>query len=267
MHRVQHRSSHYFPCRLTEEAVKIAIRLDDIAPGMDWDKFMRFKALMDQYYVKPLYGIVPDNQDPKLALNSARQDFWELARRWQERDGWVPALHGLHHVYLTQEGGLFPLNHQSEFAGLPYETQEQMIRCGKTILENHGIVTQIFMAPSHTYDRSTIKALKACGFTSMTDGFGTSPYEYLGMKFYPISFYQKKSLKDRNKNHVITFVVHTATLTENDFARYEKIFREQDMLPYRELLYYSAAKRTAAGALCEHMMAKIKYAAAHAKRH
>lgn len=247
--------------------MKIAIRLDDIAPGMDWDKFMRFKALMDQYYVKPLFGIVPDNQDPKLAQMPPRQDFWELARGWQERDGWVPALHGLHHVYLTKEGGLFPLNRQSEFAGLPYTVQEQMIRSGRTILENHGIVTQIFMAPSHTYDRNTIKALKACGFTAMTDGFGTSPYEYLGMKFYPISFYQKKSLEDTDSSHVTTFVVHTATLTEDDFARYEKIFREHDMLPYRELLYYPAVKRTAAGALCERMKAKAKYTAAHAGKH
>ena len=29
--------------------MKIAVRMDDIAPGMDWKKFADFKALLDEY--------------------------------------------------------------------------------------------------------------------------------------------------------------------------------------------------------------------------
>jgi hypothetical protein len=46
--------------------MKIAVRLDDITPDMDWERFYKFKALLDRYQVKPLIGVVPDNRDPGL---------------------------------------------------------------------------------------------------------------------------------------------------------------------------------------------------------
>ena len=49
-------------------STKISIRMDDITPDMDWTKFMRFKALCDKYRIRPLVGVVPDNQDPNLHL-------------------------------------------------------------------------------------------------------------------------------------------------------------------------------------------------------
>ena len=36
--------------------MKIAVRMDDIAPGMDWKKFNDFKELLDEYGIKPLIG-------------------------------------------------------------------------------------------------------------------------------------------------------------------------------------------------------------------
>ena len=48
--------------------MKISIRMDDITPDMDWARFMRFKALCDQYNIKPLIGVVPDNNDAKLNI-------------------------------------------------------------------------------------------------------------------------------------------------------------------------------------------------------
>ena len=50
--------------------MKIAVRLDDITPDMDWQRFFRFKALLDQYQVKPLIGVVPDNRDENLRGSS-----------------------------------------------------------------------------------------------------------------------------------------------------------------------------------------------------
>ena len=46
--------------------MKIAVRLDDITPDMDWERFLKFKALLDRYQVKPLIGVVPQNRDPGL---------------------------------------------------------------------------------------------------------------------------------------------------------------------------------------------------------
>ena len=51
--------------------MKIAVRLDDITPDMDWEGFLRFKALLDRYQVKPLIGVIPQNRDE---LNSTRHN-------------------------------------------------------------------------------------------------------------------------------------------------------------------------------------------------
>lgn len=234
--------------------MKIAVRLDDITPDMDWEKFTRFRKLMDEAYVLPLAGVVPDSRDPNLHICDARPGFWDFVNELEE-NGWTIAMHGCHHVYTTQEGGMLPLNRESEFAGLPYEKQEHLIREGRRILEDHGIVTDLFMAPAHSYDRNTLRALLANGFTKMTDGFGNAPYTYRGMTFYPISLNRASVLKKKEKEGVTTFVVHVNTMNESDFAFFEKVFREQDMLPYRELLYYKPVKRSAAGHLLEHTLA------------
>ncbi len=74
------------------------------------------------------------------------------------------AMHGYQHIYGTSKGGIFPLNHFSEFAGEPLEEQRKKIAAGRQILENHGVHTDIFMAPGHSYDRNTLTALMENGF-------------------------------------------------------------------------------------------------------
>ena len=84
--------------------MKIAIRMDDITPDMDWVKFEKFKAILDKHGVKPLIGVVPDNKDVKLKKNEPRKDFWEYIKSLQN-DGWIVAMHGFNHVYTTKESG------------------------------------------------------------------------------------------------------------------------------------------------------------------
>lgn len=70
-----------------------------------------------QYGIKPLIGVVPDNKDANLCKDAPKADFWERIIQIQQQ-GWIIAMHGYHHVYTTAAGGCFPLNRQSEFAGL-----------------------------------------------------------------------------------------------------------------------------------------------------
>ena len=86
------------------------------------------------------------------------------------------AMHGLNHLYTTKKAGLFPIGGKSEFAGLSFEKQKKMIGEGKHLLKDRGIITDIFMAPSHSFDKNTLKALKDNGFTKITDGFGAIPF-------------------------------------------------------------------------------------------
>lgn len=55
--------------------IKIAIRMDDITPDMDWEKFHTFKEILDAHHICPLIGIVPDNRDENLAKEAPRAEF------------------------------------------------------------------------------------------------------------------------------------------------------------------------------------------------
>jgi predicted deacetylase len=242
----------------------IAIRMDDITPDMDYAKFLRFKELCDRYQVKPLIGVVPDNRDKMLQMDEKRADFWEYVFKLQA-EGWTIAQHGVYHVYTTKKMGCFPLNRLSEFAGLPYDKQYEMLSYGKDILEKNGIKTDIFMAPAHSFDKNTLKALKNLGFTKITDGFGDKPYIKNGITYCPISYKQSSSLK-KDKGYT-TFVVHSNTMKDKDFARYEKLFKENSdkLISYSELLKLKPEKRNGYENVKEYIMAFTKFTLVNVK--
>lgn len=238
-------------------SMKIAVRMDDITPDMDWENFNFFLDLFEKAGISPLLGIVPDNRDKNLRRRSVNEDFYELMRSL-EKKGFCLAMHGCYHVYTTESGGLFPLNNFSEFAGLPYEEQKELLLHGKERLKEKGIETDIFMAPAHSYDENTLKALIELGFTKMTDGFGNKPYTYNGMTFYPISFRLGSSLK--KKSGVTTMVIHANTVTETDKAGYKRIFEEygKNMISYSDYLKMEPVKRGSVGRFWESLLARIK---------
>ena len=236
--------------------MKIAIRLDDIAPGMDWGNFLKFKELLDAHDIKPLIGVVPDNKDPKLNISESGPTFWDLIRDLQ-KDGWVVAMHGFNHLYTTSEGGIFPLNKKSEFAGYDFETQFTMIQSGKKILESHGLSTDIFMAPSHSYDKNTLRALRENGFLKVTDGFGKQPYKTEGLTFYPISFRRADTLKDTTYG-ISTFVYHPNTMEEPEFRDLKKLLESGKAVSYSEFETFTPVHRGFAGRISERLRATLK---------
>ncbi len=238
--------------------MKIAVRMDDITPDMNWENFYFFQGLFKRNGITPLLGIVPENRDAKLSCEKAREDFYECMKTLK-KEGYCLAMHGCYHVYSTKCGGRFPLNSYSEFAGLPYDKQKEMLAYGKEKLKEHGIETDIFMAPAHSYDDNTLRALKELGFNKITDGFGKVPYMEKGITFYPISFLLSRSFKQ--KKGVTTMVIHANTVTEADKERYEQIFRDygKNMISYTEYLKITPVKRTILGRAGEYLLAKLKY--------
>lgn len=249
--------------------MKIAVRMDDIVPHMDWERFLAMKELLDAHGIRPLIGVVPDNRDEQLdrkeknkvqglPLTEPGEDpetfFWRYIRQLQE-EGWSIALHGYQHLYTSQSGGLFPLNLFSEFAGVEAEKQREMIAAGRKILESHGIHTDLFMAPAHSYDRHTLAALQAEGFHRITDGFGRRPYRRSGMIFYPIAFRLKSSLK---KKGVTTMVLHTNTMSDRELEECGRIFSSEEMISYDAYLEMEPCQRGLAGCLGEYLMAAGK---------
>ena len=240
--------------------MNITVRLDDITPDMDWERFYKFKALLDQYQVKPLIGVVPDNRDELLKGSEPPMDpepFFEYIRQLQ-KEGWTVAMHGYQHIYGTSKGGIFPLNHFSEFAGEPLEEQRKKIAAGRQILENYGVHTDIFMAPGHSYDQNTLTALKENGFSEMTDGFGDRPYLFHGMTFYPISFLLSRTFQ--KKNGYSTMVVHTGTVSDQDLDHYRTYFQKEGVqwISYEEYRKCPRTVRHFPGRIREYLLAVFK---------
>lgn len=152
------------------------VRFDDIAPGMAWHAFLPLKRKLERLGVRCVLGVVPDCRDPGLKVEAERSDFFALVREWAEYGDTI-AQHGTYHVYDTEHGGLLQINRRSEFAGHPYSQQYARLAHGKSILQREGVWQPYFMAPSHSFDVNTLRALYDLGFTALTDGYGFHPYE------------------------------------------------------------------------------------------
>lgn len=163
----------------------IAVRFDDICPTMDWEAFHKATELMDKYHIHPLLGVIPNNQDKELFIDPPRQDYWDCLKSLQSK-GYILAMHGVYHKYTQfSKRGMVNSGKKSEFVGLSYQEQYNLIKQGKDILKYHGIDTAIFFAPSHSYDRNTLKALAANGFRYISDGKSNKPYILDGIVCIP----------------------------------------------------------------------------------
>lgn len=167
-----------------KKKVKILIRFDDICPTMNYGQWEKADEILKKYNIKPLLGIIPDCQDPDLRIDDARENFWEWVRDLQ-KSGYTLAMHGCYHLYRTKKLGIAFDGYNSEFVGLPYGEQYKMIKYGKEVLAEHGIHTDIFFAPAHSYDENTLKVLSACGFRYLSDGQSSKAYLLSGIKCLP----------------------------------------------------------------------------------
>lgn len=236
---------------------KITIRIDDITEDMDWDKMNRFESMLDRYGICPLIGVIPCNKDESLMTGQKKADYAAWLKE-KQKQGWVIAMHGHDHVYTTKKGGLFPLNHFSEFAGLPFEDQLHKLREGCKAIKALDIRTDVFMAPAHSFDKNTVKALKMCGFQYITDGFGDGPYKRDKIIYLPIAVQRSKEL--HKSAGITTFVVHTATMKEEDFLSYEKLFASHrgQFVHYSEMMKMDVVPQTWMQRIWEYGLAVMK---------
>lgn len=192
---------------------KFILRFDDITPGMAWSKFSAIELQAKSLGIPLLLGVVPDCQDPKLIIEPERPDFWDKVREWREL-GWTIAQHGYRHIYGTHNSGLLGINNNSEFAGLSYAEQFSKLQKGKQILLREGVWQPIFMAPSHSFDANTLKALSALDFTHITDGYGIFPYKLHEIKAVPQLF---------SKSQHIGFGIYTICFHINNIDEIDSV--------------------------------------------
>lgn len=187
---------------------KICIRFDDICPAMDYNKFNLAVNKLDNFGIKPLLGIVPLCNDPELMFEPSHIDFWEQMRKLKLK-GYLIAMHGVTHVYDSSGKGILNRG-KSEFVGHSYEEQFNKIKRGKEVMKAEGLDTDIFFAPSHSYDNNTLKALYDNGFKYVSDGKSNKPYVSHGIKAIPCIHGGLLRSGRIRKRGIYTAVIHTS---------------------------------------------------------
>lgn len=204
---------------------KYLIRLDDACPTMDAQKWQRMEDILDHYGVRPMVGVIPNNNDPKQKIDPEDPAFWIKVENWVKKQ-WVIALHGYDHCYISEGGmkGLNPLWSRSEFAGVSLEKQKEKIREGVKILRSYGIDPQYFFAPSHTYDQDTLKALKEeSNIRIISDTIALKPYKRADFIYLPQIVGHCTTMPFPG---IFTFCLHPTTMTEANFMTTENFLME-----------------------------------------
>lgn len=128
-------------------------------------------------------------------------------------------MHGYDHVYLTNEGGINPVHKRSEFAGVPLEIQEHKIEEGIRILKENKIDAKYFFAPSHTFDKNTIIALRnKSDIRKISDTISDLPYKNNDFIFYPQQFGYFRKIKFPGS---WTFCFHPNSMINDDFKAFD----------------------------------------------
>ena len=65
---------------------------------MNWDMIDKCEILFDSHNIKPVLGVIPNNQDSDLKLYPSNEKFWDRIRAWKQK-GWEISIHGYSHVY------------------------------------------------------------------------------------------------------------------------------------------------------------------------
>lgn len=202
---------------------KYIMRLDDASDYMDIERWDRMKQLLDKYDVKPIFGIIPDNKDEALiGIYERDEKFWEKMQDWICA-GWTPALHGYEHRYVTADGGCNPLFDRSEFAGLSFDEQCRKIENGYKILTGHGIIPEIFFAPSHTFDKNTLNALKEkTPIRIISDTIANDVYKDGDFCFIPQQSGRVRKLPFKT----VTFCYHPNIMKDEEYDILEQFLME-----------------------------------------
>ncbi len=214
--------------------MRYLVRIDDVSPYMSRERFTAVRAVLDKCGICPIMGIIPDCRDENIKAPEAdrySQDEYSKLIKDLTAAGWIIAMHGINHVYTTEDPGLLGINPFSEFAGLSYDTQYTKLRQGREILRRLGADTRLFMAPGHSFDLNTLKALKMLGFEAVTDGMAKIPYIREGILFIPCTLVAYNRIKGTD-----TICLHPNLMDDADIAELESFLKKHrdDAITYDE---------------------------------
>ena len=198
---------------------KYLLRFDDIAPNMNWRLFYKIKDLLIKYKIKPILGVIPNNKDKELKkFPVCKSNFFSEIKKLKSL-GWTIAMHGYEHVYFENKiKDYLSMRVKSEFVGESFEVQNLKIEKGISILKKNNLNTDIFFAPNHSFDITTIDCLKMNNFNYIIDGYGFAPFTDRGMSFIPQMFNRPR----KYPFGLHTFVFHVNEFNDEHYREFER---------------------------------------------
>lgn len=196
------------------------VRLDDGCPWRDRERWDRLEALLDRHAIRPLVALIPDCRDPEVRPGNEDPHFWARVRAWKAK-GWALALHGHTHELGPCRSSLVPLNRYTEFAGRTEADQRAKIRAGWSALVAQGVEPQWWVAPAHTFDRTTLKVLsEETAIRRISDGLSNRPFLREGFLWVPQQLWRPRPCP----SGVWTLCLHPNDHTPDFEARLEAFF-------------------------------------------
>lgn len=200
--------------------LKLMIRFDDLCPTMNHDMWRKVEKICMKNQISPILAVIPDNHDPKFNYDYD-SNFWMRIKYLQEK-GWSIGLHGLHHTNISENSGLMGITELSEFIPKSYVEQDDMIKKGLKIFRENNIIADMFVAPYHSFDMNTLKALKNNDIYIVSDGFYSHPVKREGIIYIPCQLWERSRIPH---NGFYTICCHTDQWDENDLLHFEQLVK------------------------------------------
>jgi len=183
---------------------------------MKWSTWNLIESAVLEAGIRPLVAVVPDNRDPHLVAGEANPDFWERVRTWLTW-GWTLGIHGYQHAFTTRNRGILGINRMSEFAGLPRDEQATKIERALAIFRREGTEPTVWVAPAHSFDRTTGDVLREQGIRIVSDGFFVRPFiDRTGMVWVPQQMWRFRPMP----MGTWTVCIHPNAWTEREAGRF-----------------------------------------------
>lgn len=158
--------------------VKIVLRYDDYSSFQPDPRIIAFERTLFHGVQAVgghlIVGVIPFPGAPHPESEAAAaqaalplgDDKRELLRRYVDAGTVTVAIHGYNHGDSRMLQGT-----ASEFAGLPQDRQELLLRSARrALLDATGIEARIFVPPFNQYDGATLRALGRTGFDVLSAG-------------------------------------------------------------------------------------------------
>ncbi len=220
---------------------KYLIRLDDACSTMKQSNWDEVEKILDDYSIKPIVSIIPENEDKSLNYSHKNINFWEKARNWQAKN-WIIGLHGYkHNLEKTDFKSILNFYSSSEFTGLPIEVQKTKLKNALKIFFEQNIVPKVWVAPKHTFDKNTLSALnEITDIKIISDGIAIKHYFSKDFTWLPVQLWNFRQMPFGTW----TFCLHPNTMNDFDFQNMKKFIKKNchhfidlnnEILPFRKV--------------------------------